>query len=135
MSATRDSSQKPTFVFTNLYELFKKSQEIQNKNAPQTTPDQKPLGVVSGTVLKMGQNPVAPKIVQPYEPVELMNKRVEEMRIKAQAAYAAQAAGAKAAQQASQNAVQDLRKNLGDLKDLQSRLRFMLQELEDLLKK
>jgi hypothetical protein len=112
MSAERDQSQKFKFVYSNLYQLYQKG-KVAAKNAP---------GVVSGTVIKAGAK-VQP-LARPYEGRDFSQEkrinlqRVHEMRESAP----------------EKKAVASLRQNLSELENIQNRLRFMLQELEDLTK-
>ncbi len=111
MPATKDPSQKPTFVYTNLHHLFKKGREAA-KAAPVPPPVP-----VSGRVLKAED---LKKIPASHEPIGFLSKRVL-------------AAAAQPVRPAPQSAINDLKGNLNRLQDLQGRLRFMLQELEDLV--
>lgn len=109
MPASKDPTQKPTFVYTNLHHLFKKGREAA-KAAPVP-----PVPPVSGRVLKADDL----KKVRSHEPIGLIGKRVA-------------VPSGLAARSAPQSALQDLKNNLSRLQNLQGRLRFMLQELEDL---
>lgn len=142
MSATRDSSQKVTFVYTNLYQLFKKEQQELNemKETKELTKTEivaepkvaaavpapvaaTPMGLSRGVILKSEDIREKKIQVSAYTPVELMGKRT----IPKPAVLTKP--------QVEQNqAVQSLRKNLGNLQDLHSRLKFMLTELDDLVK-
>jgi len=110
MSATHDKSQKITFVYSNLYHLYKKGKEAAQKAS------------ASGNVLKADDlhNPkfVAQKNISKHQPVELLGKRVERPAILPP----------------KNPAIDSLKQNLKTLNDLHSRLRFMLQELEDLVR-
>jgi hypothetical protein len=141
MSATQDKSQKTTFVYSNLYQLYKKGQDAAQKAAvpsshstahsPAQTPkvDASPFAVPSSrNVLKAEDlNSVktqaktqAEKIqvqVTEYTPSSLIGKRVNKPEVVS-----------------SNAALKDLKQNLKNLNDLHARLRFMLQELEELAK-
>lgn len=136
MSATHDSSQKVTFVYTNLYQLFKKEQEelkdlktLQEPAAPeaQAAPvppvASTPLGLTRGVILKSEDIREKKIQVSAYTPVELMGKRTIP-----------KPAVLSKPQLEQNQAVQSLRKNLGNLQDLHSRLKFMLTELDELVK-
>jgi hypothetical protein len=144
MSASRDKNQKITFVYSNLYQLYKKGTDAA-KNAE--VPSAAPVGISPGLrtekpqtrVLRSdnahGPGSVAPKVTE-YQPVELLAKRQPQVvarptvipsdavapRIQAQARVVPNAALA------------GLKENLETLNSLHSRLKFMLQELEDLVK-
>lgn len=151
MSATRDKSQKITFVYSNLYSIYRhgverarlgairESDESSPSRAAEAlkelavgTPAGKPVvpqAFESGVVIKASQAQAqarpqarpAPRVTS-YTPAELIGKKV---------ARPAAIAGQKPAQS---EGVQSLKKNLENLNDLQARLRFMLKELEDLIK-
>lgn len=158
MSATRDKSQRVTFVYSNLYSIYRKGIERAREGAVRESAAGSPsLGAEALTELAVGrppagqkrlaksfqsgivikaddlrnQNQAAPAViapppppmarVSPYTPAELIGKRV------------ARPASLKD-QPASPDAVQSLKQNLESLNDLQARLRFMLKELEDLIK-
>lgn len=148
MSATRDPNQKPNFVFTNLYEMFRKVRaEMQQGAFAQ---------IQKGEVLKPGtqslQSPfglkpekVAPTATQvrDYNPIEFLNRKREQEKEEFVRPFGAREiktpvgivkAPTQAEPTAPQSAVQDLKKNLSELKDLHSRLKFLLQELEELSK-
>ena len=148
MSATRDSSQKVTFVYTNLFQLFKKEQQELNEMqkpenqvapltvaAPLAAPAAKletppaapvsaaPMGLTRGAILKSEDIREKKIQVSAYTPVELMGKRtIPKPAILTKP------------QHEQNQAVQSLRKNLGNLQDLHSRLKFMLTELDELVK-
>jgi hypothetical protein len=116
MSATRDKTQKITFVYSNLYSIYRKGVEQARESAPLgLTP-----GLTRGAVIKAAAESAAPAAqpaaprVSAYTPAELIGKRV--------------------AKPASVSPVESLKQNLQQLNDLQARLRFMLKELEDLVK-
>ncbi len=128
MSATRDSSQKATFVYSNLYSLYK-----QAKAAPQ-----------SGAVLKAhdlkSTDPVA---IQPFRPTELLKNRLEkeaktphsEEITRVRPIPAAVKRNLSPTERSSAVAVTSLKKNLSELNELHERLKFMLKEIEELSKK
>ncbi len=106
MSATRDKNQKVAFVYSNLYEIYRKG-----KDAAVSSP--------SHNVLKandVNQTPFAK--VRSYTPAELIGKRIQRPK----------------SLPSANPALQSLKDNLKALNDLHARLRFMLQELEELVK-
>lgn len=146
MSATRDRSQRVTFVYSNLYKIYragvdaaKKAEIPENTGKSEarseglrpglrTQPEGRESEVLSrlnrSHVLKSGQLKYGVK-VREHQPTEFIAKRVTESR---RAAPAAQAA----APARSEAPIESLKRNLEQLQDLHSRLRFMLRELEDL---
>lgn len=149
MPAERDQSQKFKFVYSNLYQIYRKGVDAA-KAAPEVVPAVSPAevvsdrtvvhavrpmrlremnkmeptrsGIVTGTIIKPASR-VQP-LVRPHQPAQLRtNHRINFSEIHAQAA-----------QVSSQKTVSDLKQNLSELDELQSKLRFMLKELEDLTK-
>ena len=149
MSATRDKSQKITFVYSNLYAIYRKGIERAREGALKESDENSPSraaqalselalgtpGLKTGAVIKSAElrNQVNPgghpsqastpkpaARIQPYTPAELVGRRV--------------ARPASLPNQAQPEAVQSLKQNLQSLNDLQARLRFMLKELEELIK-
>lgn len=146
MSASRDQNQKITFLYSNLYQLYRKGKEAAKKAPDHSFP--RPFSLdedvarmraaaekagPSSRVLKtenlkaptaVAAAPVAtataPTTIREYRPAELLGKRV---------APPASAANLKV----QENALESLKQNLKSLNDLHSRLRFMLQELEELV--
>ncbi|OFZ54153.1 MAG: hypothetical protein A2428_02245 [Bdellovibrionales bacterium RIFOXYC1_FULL_54_43] len=131
MSASRDKTQKVAFVYSNLYQLYRKGKETAHPvEAAQVQPQaQPPTGqalaasagaavVRSGNVLKSDDLRAAALAITPYAPTEFIGKRVPRPEVIA----------------TKNSAVESLKKNLQELNDLHSRLRFMLKELEDLVK-
>ncbi|OFZ21744.1 MAG: hypothetical protein A2X94_15770 [Bdellovibrionales bacterium GWB1_55_8] len=122
MSASHDKTQKVTFVYSNLYELYRRG-----KDAAVASPDpapvlSEPIGFQSsGNVLKAQdlRTGAATAKVEAYAPAEFIGKRVAKPDFLPPRDTAA---------------IDSLKKNLEQLNDLHSRLRFMLQELEDLVK-
>ncbi|OFZ82600.1 MAG: hypothetical protein A2583_07815 [Bdellovibrionales bacterium RIFOXYD1_FULL_53_11] len=121
MSATRDKAQKFTFVYSNLYKLYKNGNE-----APSTPPidevKAQAAAFASGRVIKAGDARVTPMKVTNYKPAEFISRRIgivpkpEILR------------------NPQSEALDSLKQNLKSLNDLHSRLRVMLKELEDLTK-
>lgn len=149
MSATRDESQKVSFVYSNLYQIYRKGKaeaiaaEVPNSDAPKS-------GAPSNAVIKAAEvsaqlpaESQAPLVVNPrshilktddlrnqvssvkvaeYNPTTFIGKRIARPAILPPA-------------QQPTAAITSLKENLKSLNDLHSRLRFMLQELEELVKK
>ena len=147
MSATRDKTQKITFVYSNLYSIYRKGVERARDGAALDSGEfSKSLATEalnhialgrnpgSGAVLKTGSPSLAPSVSTPppaprvtsYTPAQLIGKRVARPTV---LPLPATASAAKA-----MAPVESLKQNLKDLNDLQARLRFMLKELEDLIK-
>jgi hypothetical protein len=131
MSATRDKSQKIAFVYSNLYKIYRNGKEaVKAADALAPASAQQAAEPVasepvasSSNVLKTGalHDPVFGAVkVRAYSPVELIGKRV------AKPAVISSAAG--------NPAIDSLKQNLQKLNELHSRLRFMLEELEDLVR-
>jgi len=120
MSATRDKTQRLTFVYSNLYQLYRGGKDAA-------------LGAPEGRVLKTGSPnpdgaPATQVRVRPYQPVELIAKRVQPPPA------AEEGPRAVPPPPPPDQAIASLRKNLEELNQLHSRLRFMLSELEELVK-
>lgn len=131
MSANRDKTQKITFVYSNLYQIYKAGAKQAEKAAPAAAapqssplPPQAPLGlsraVLKADDLRAGQH--TPVQISDFKPTELIGKRI------------ARPASLPPVSETQKIAVAGLRDNLSKLNDLHSRLRFMLEELEDLVK-
>jgi hypothetical protein len=127
MSATRDKSQKVTFVFSNFYQLYKKGKDAAVRSNPGAAGTPPPFDP-SRHVLKAHDANVSglnvssplssePLVVREHRPAELLAKRI-----------------AKPPVLKPSTAIVTLRENLKSLTDLHSRLKFMLEELEDLVK-
>lgn len=150
MSASRDKSQKIGFVFSNLYHLYKKGKEAASAaEVPSEAASlmdvhaEGPLKISpqAGLVIKTGdlkQQAAA----QTYNAAEFLALRVgvaEAAKRQHRPATTAvsPAAGKRVPRPPvlpASHAVISLRENLKALNDLHSRLRFMLQELEELVK-
>lgn len=125
MSATRDKNQKVAFVYSNLYQIYKKGGTSVSASA----------GVKTTPVLK-SQDLHAKNLNHPtfgavkvnnYTPVEILSRPTKTVK-KPEVLKQSEAA------QAPASALDSLKQNLNALNDLHARLRFMLQELEDLVK-
>jgi len=147
MSANRDRSQKVTFVYSNLYQLYKKGSEAVEGSSPENAvPVVSPTEGVnpgllvdqaqarvhqSGTVIKTGdRNSAVGREVAHYQPMTLIAKKPEAFGI--QLAKTAKAERAGIVEQ--NHALDNLKQNMQTLNDLHARLRFMLKELEELVK-
>lgn len=118
MSATRDKSQKTTFVYSNLYRLYQDGREAAREaEVP-----------ASGRVLKVHDIHAEPLAVKPFKPAEFLEKRVTRPT-----ALPPHAVPLRPVESSSQ-ALESLKGNLKKLNELHQRLRFVLQELEDLSK-
>lgn len=116
MSAYLDKSQGVTFVYSNIFDLYKKAKESK-LDAP----------FVAERVIKAETL----KNAQPFRPEELKAPATERtfpvpMGVR-EAEEKAKKLGARP--------VANLQKNLNDLTDAHEKLRFLLQELESLTKK
>jgi hypothetical protein len=114
MSANQDKNEKFRFVYSNLYQIHGKKIE--------TVPPKK--GLVSTQVLKtedLKSGPLASVRVSSYSPTEIAGKKVPRPSVIPSS-------------QEQNRALESLKQNLKTLNDLQARLRFMLEELEDLVK-
>src|SRR6476620_2775596 len=75
MSATQDKTQKTTFVYSNLYSIYRKGKEaasgakLDAAAAVIKTGDRNPAQVFSET-------PAAKPEIREYKPISLLNKRV-----------------------------------------------------------
>jgi hypothetical protein len=126
MSATRDKSQKTTFVYSNLYQLYRKGKDEaalatgstgQSAAAEPASAEPSYFAMPSErNVLKTVDLKREGVSVEPYTPPSLLGKRLEVAR----------------ANPSSDSALSGLKQNLQSLQDLHSRLRFMLKELEEL---
>jgi hypothetical protein len=134
MSATRDQNQKVAFVYSNLYTIYQKgktaasSAVIPAAEVSQSS-EAAPLAVSTPSVsksqiLKMDDLHSSEVKVATYNPAAFIGKRVARP----------QSIALPPAKQPTE-ALSSLKENLKSLNDLHSRLRFMLQELEELVKK
>ena len=113
MSATRDRTQKIAFLYTNLYQVYKQQQEESGAKSTDASSDPT---LSSGIILKAGSTQAAQVTAFPglkiksFEPLKPQKKSEKAV------------------------AVESLKENLKQLNDIHSRLKFMLQELEELTK-
>lgn len=141
MSATRDTSQKVAFVYSNLYEIYRKGKAAaleaevpapEAQGAPVVTPKKASSSILKTDDLRKDESHVPQ--VSAYNPMELIGKRFARPRSVATATQKPKVASPAAVLSASNPAISGLKQNLQALNDLHSRLRFMLEELEDLVK-
>lgn len=121
MSATRDKTQKTAFVYSNLYQMYRKHREAELKPESGQAPVAPPAynhGVLKTAEMTAGA-PFARVTVQSIRPAEFIDKHIERPAIKAAV---------------NNPALESLKQNLKQLNDLHARLKFMLQELEELSK-
>lgn len=136
MPATRDPSQKPTFLFTNLHTLYR-----QGKSAAQGAPSA-PAPDASGRVIKAGDLADPKFSVTEHRPSEFIGKRIQKP-----ASLSSVAPRLVPAQDARDDKpvlsaqklmpqpnpiLRSLEVQLKQLDDLHQRLQFMLKELETL---
>jgi hypothetical protein len=142
MSASRDNTQKVAFVYSNLYQIYQKGKAAainapEGAQVPASAESSAPVVIdksVKSVVLKTDDlhnaENTASKLgvkISSYNPTELVGKRL------ARPASLSPVAAKK--MELPQQAVSSLKDNLKALNDLHSRLRFMLTELEELVKK
>lgn len=111
MSASQDKSQKFTFVYSNLYQIYRKEKEVAVHRPSHQH------------VLKTADLRESAVRVEPYSPTEFIRPKSVSVAQKPEINLPSQ-----------REALEGLKKNLNTLNDLHSRLRFMLQELEELVK-
>lgn len=123
MSASRDQSQKIAFVYSNLYKVYQQGKAAA-KDAVVPQPETAPVVAPKSSNVIKTEDLHKPELkVSAFQPTEFIGKRVERPAVIA-----------KAVAPAPKEALNSLKDNLKALNDLHSRLRFMLQELEDLVK-
>ncbi len=143
MSATRDKGSRIAFVYSNLYRIYrdtKNESEKQNKGLekvaiPTTRTDQNILKVGD---LKSGE--FASRVISEYQPTEFIAKKVDLSRTKEELLKVnpPELPSQEVLNRGSSRggvALDSLKSNLKQLNDLHCRLKFMLGELEDILKK
>lgn len=146
MSATRDPSQKHTFVYSNLYQLYRKGKAAATEAKIPSVSEQRRVaegsavasstaatsvtserrGLATNRVIKieeMNSQPGAVGLrVTRHVPPSLLGKRIEPNRT----------ALTPKAELGRRQAIDGLRDNLRQLQSLHERLRFMLKEIEEL---
>jgi hypothetical protein len=143
MSANRDTTQKTTFVYSNLYQLYRKGKEAAEQasvpGSAESVSDLRqavfqlpnPTGTLASekNVLKTGDlKAEAAPTVSSYQPPSLLAKRIVEKP------QALKRQGQQAPMAAQSAAIESLKANLKTLNDLHARLKFMLEELQELVK-
>lgn len=121
MSANFDSSQGVTFLFKNVYQAVKQAQN--NQNAQSNIAE---MAAPVGKVIKADSEAIQPYFPKEIEPKYGARKFAVPMGV--------MEAENKAANQRIQ-AMSQMKKNMADLTSAHERLRFLLQELNDLSKK
>jgi hypothetical protein len=141
MSASRDKTQKTAFVYSNLYQLYRKGKEAAMQADVPPPPSAESLSETHSSVFQLPNSmgtlaseknvlkthdlkAEAAPAVNAYQPPSLLAKRIVE---KPQALQKNQ-------MPAQSAAIQSLKENLKTLNDLHARLKFMLEELQDLVK-
>lgn len=131
MSASRDKGQKFTFVYPNFYQIKPKARNEGAVEPVESSPTLERESSVPETntanVLKTGdlhEPAFASWKVREYSPAEIISKRVQRQSV----------AAVSPVPPASNETIRSLKQNLKSLSDLHSRLRFMLLELEELIK-
>lgn len=123
--ANRDKSQNVGFVYTNIYQLYKKA---QNADAAQVAA----AGAASAATQLKSDSRV-------WRADDLSGIRITAFQPRTLERPAQPAPQARVAQPGERpvvgNPFDDLKQNLEKLQDLHSKLRFMLKELEDLVGK
>ncbi len=134
MPATRDPSQKPTFLFTNLHTLYRQGKEAALASGP--APD------ASGRVIKAGDLADPKFSVTEHRPSEFIGKRIQKPAALASVAPRLVPAkdeqknqaviSAKSLMPQPNSLLRSLEQQLKHLDELHQRLQFMLKELETL---
>ncbi len=128
MSAYLDKSQGITFVYSNIFDLYKKAKEsrldapfaVESLRGPAASGEP-----AMGRVIKAAD--MAKEATKPFQPAELKN---------AERTFPVPMGVREAEEKARRlKSVQGLQKNLNDLSSAHEKLRFLLQELETLTKK
>jgi hypothetical protein len=139
MSASYDKTQKATFVFTNLYQIYRKGKDAA-VSAQLGTPAAEAAPFIarssstpsaSRNVLKaddLRQSSTAQPRVEAYNPPAFIGGNPVKSPIGKRLDRPEYLAPQR------NEAIESLKENLKTLNDLHSRLRFMLQELEELVK-
>lgn len=114
MSATRDKSHKATFVYSNIIRIARK---------PLSSPPAHQAELSAPVVVRERER------IEEYRPAEFIGKRLP-----APAVIPSVSPSIPPLSPPSNEAIEGLKENLKTLNDLHSKLRFMLVELEELLK-
>lgn len=127
MSATQDKGQKVKFIHSNLYEIHgNRGGSVKAHVVTKANPIHKksPAVLKAGEMSLQQSSPMAALQVKKYEAAEMLGKRFERP------VYTPPTPASK---KENNLALEDLKQNLKTLNELQARLRFVLQELEDLV--
>jgi hypothetical protein len=128
MSASRDQSQRFTFVYSNLYSLYKKGVQTakESKTALDQESSQSLEGVVSGKIIKARdlnsfeeQNHQIKKHIEKELKGEFLVKRLEVNPSR------------ESLHPSAREAMQGLKSNVQSLESLHEKLKFMLKEIEE----
>lgn len=120
MSAYLDKSQGITFVYSNIYSVYKKAKEAKLDS---------PFAVDSARVIKKAH--ASAQKVEEFEPRTLEAKEGERTLEVPMGVKEAE----DKAKRLNARPIASLQKNLNELTDAHEKLRFLLQELESLTKK
>jgi hypothetical protein len=120
--AVRDKSQSIGFVYTNIYEIYKKAQ-AEGTNSSAVAPSAAPSVSKDSKVLR-AEDLGNIKITR-FQP-RTLSRAVPVPQARDSAPRQLPPSG---------NPFEDLKSNLNRLQDLHAKLRFMLKELEDLVGK
>jgi hypothetical protein len=131
MSATRDKTQKFTFVYSNLYQLYKQGKDAAiNAELPPVVQSRSSEVSKTPRVLNTGDANNAPAVIR-YKPIEFLKIPAKPIKLPKPDVIAPLVPETN---QVQNQAIESLKQNLQQLDDLHSRLQFMLKELEDLVK-
>lgn len=121
MSAYLDKSQGITFVFSNIFEIYKKAKEAKI-DAP----------------FVAGRAPAGSRVIKKEE-AQVSEFKPEELKLGENNRTFAVPMGVKEAEERAMRAgakpLANLQKNLSELTDAHDRLKFLLQEIDSLTKK
>jgi hypothetical protein len=134
MSATRDPSEKITFLFTPMGKLVQKIRETPLPEAPaarSSSAAQRSRVLKSGDAREAAQRP---GLVREYRARDIRQVPAPVVPDAIPESLAGKLAASDFRLQQQRQALASLGKNLEQLQDLEKRLEFMLLELEDLLK-
>lgn len=122
--AVRDKSQNVGFIYTNIYQLYKKAQNAEAGAVANAGASSEAAALKSDSRVWRAEELQGVKITK-FEPRQFATTK--PLITPADVAPAPKAAPV--------NPFDDLKSNLNRLQDLHSQLRFMLKELEDLVNK
>lgn len=126
MSAYLDKSQGITFVYSNIFDLYKKAKDSK-LDAPFAVETLRASEPAMGRVIKAAD--VAKEAPKAFAPAELKTTETQRTFPVPMGVQEAEERARKL------RSVQNLQKNLSDLNSAHDKLRFLLQELESLTKK